>query len=360
MACHAPKMWTRRVLAALVAASVVGVQLVGAPAVQAAPDPKLQVTGVTLGRTTVAVSGLNTVAVQVRVTGGYDSTDPSLADMPLNVWLQRTSGSGTPIILLSTDLPRVSGTTQNGAWAGPVYVPSTANGKFAVIGVTTGPHAVYESGPMPPDPTPVAGPTLTVTGSNLPKITAKVTPRIVPFGSGFTIAWAVTNAATGKPYGTRIRVLLGTDNQCDQNVGGDLPFTSTSGTITKAYPASAADALVCLRIPGNQVEIASLRFFVARPGIVSAVPSKTSAPVGAIVPVTGNVLGAPATCPVLLQRLYGASQWRGVSTGVVRTSGRFTVTAQPAYKGLIPYRVYFAACGRYQLGISKVFYIRGL
>ena len=358
--CHAPEMWTRQVLATLLAASVVGVQLVGAPAVQADPDPKLQVTGVTLSRTSVAVSGLNTVPVQVRVKGGYDSTDPSLADMPLNVWLQRTSGSGTPIILLSTDLPRVSGTTQNGEWAGPVYVPSTANGKFTVIGVTTGPHAVYESGPMPPDPTPVAGPTLTVTGSNLPKITAKVTPGIVPFGSGFTITWAVTNAATGKPYGTRIRVLLGTDNQCDQNVGGDLPFTSTSGIVSKAYPASAADALVCLRIPGNQVEIASLRLFVARPGIVSAVPSKTSAPVGAIVPVTGNVLGAPAPCPVLLQRLYGASQWRGVSTGVVRTSGRFTVFAQPAYKGLIPYRVYFAACGRFQLGISKTFSIRGL
>ncbi len=197
-------------------------------------------------------------------------------------------------------------------------------------------------------------------GSNLPKVTAKVTPRIVPFGSGFTIAWAVTNSATGKPYGTRIRVVLGIVNQCDQYVGGDTQLTSTGGTVSKAYPASAAESLVCLRIPGNQAEVANVRLFVARPGVVSAVPSKTSAPVGAIVPVTGNVLGAPAPCPVLLQRLYGASQWRGVSTGVVRTSGRFTVTAQPAYKGLIPYRVYFAACGRYQLGISKVFYIRGL
>jgi hypothetical protein len=354
-------MWTRRVLAALIAASVVGVQLVGAPAVQAATDPKLQVTSVTLGRTSVAVSGLNTVAVQLRVKGGYASTEPGDADIPLDVWLKRTSGSGAPIILLSTDLPRVSGTTQNGEWAGPVYVPSTANGKFTVIGVTPGPYVVYESGAMPPDPTPVAAPpTLTVIGSNLPKITAKATPRIVPFGSGFTITWAVTNSATGKPYGTRIRVLLGTDNQCDQNVGGDFRLTNTSGIVTKAYPASAADALLCLRIPGHQAEIASLRLFVARPGIVSAVPSKTSAPVGTIVPVTGNVLGAPSPCKILLQRLYGATQWRGVNVGVVRQSGRFTLSAQPAYKGLIPYRVYFPACGRFQLGISRVFYIRGL
>jgi len=275
-------MWTRRVLVALLtAASVVGVQLVSAPAVQAAPDPKLQVTGVTLDRASVAVSDLNTVAVQIRVTGGYDSDEPILENMPLNVWLKRTSGTGPRTLLLSTDLPRVSGTTQNGVWAGPVYVPSTANGVFTVFGVTQGPLSFYESGPMPPDPTPVAGPALTVNGSHLPKITAKVTPSIVPFGSGFSITWAVTDSATGKPYATRVRVLLGIDNQCDSNQGGDSPLTSTSGTVTKAYPASAGDALLCLRIHGARIwDIAALHLFVARPGIVSAVPSKTSAPVG--------------------------------------------------------------------------------
>jgi hypothetical protein len=280
--------------------------------------------------------------------------------MPLVVWMQRASGTGAKTLLISTDLPRESGTTQAGVWAGPVYVPSTANGTFKVIGVTTGPFVVWDSAPMPADPTPVAGPTLTVIGSNQPKITATVTPRIVPFGSGFTITWAVTNSATGKPYGTRFPVLIGSGGQCDQIFDGDSVLTSTSGTVTKAYPASAGDALLCLRIPGHNSEIAHLSFFVARPGVVSAVPSKTSAPVGAIVPVTGNVLGAPSPCPVLLQRLYGASQWRGVNTGVVRQSGRFTLTAQPAYKGLIPYRVYLAACGRFQLGISKTFTIRGL
>jgi hypothetical protein len=300
------------------------------------------------------------VAVQVTVTGGYDSDEPSQANMPLNVWIHRTSGTGSRILLVSTDLPRVSGTTQNGVWAGPVYVPSTANGVFTVFGVTTGPLAFYESGPMPPDPTPVAGPALTVIGSHLPKVTAKVSPSVVPFGSGFSITWAVTDTATGQPYGTRIRVLLGIDNQCDSNQGGDTPLTSTSGTVTKAYPASAGDVPVCLRIHNRLEDVAALKFFVARPGVVSAVPSKTSAPVGTIVPVNGNVLGAPANCKVLLQRLYGASQWREVNANVVRTSGRFTLSAQPAYQGLIPYRVYFPACGRFQVGISKVFTIRGL
>jgi hypothetical protein len=351
----------RRVLAVLLTAPLVGLLLAAMPSAQAASDPRLTITEVSLDPTAVAVSGLSPVAVQVRVKGGYDSADPNYANLPLNVWLQRTSGSDFPIILLSTDLPRVSGTTQNGEWAGPVYVPSTANGKFTVIGVTTGPHAVYETGAMPPDPTPVAAPpTLTVTGSHLPKITAKVTPAVVPFGSGFSITWAVTDSTTGRPFATPFRVLLGIDSQCDQDVGGDLPLTSPRGTVVKAYPASAANALLCLRIPGRAGDIAGLKFFVARPGLVSAVPSKTSAPVGTIVPVNGSVAGAPQTCKVWLQRLYGATQWRSVNSGAVRASGRFTVNAQPAYKGQIPYRVYFPACYHYQAGLSRTFYIRGL
>jgi hypothetical protein len=33
--------------------------------------------------------------------------------------------------------------------------------------------------------------------------------------------------------------------------------------------------------------------------------------------------------------------------------------AQPAYKGTIPYRVYFPACRSYVAGVSKAFSIRG-
>ncbi|MFI7060015.1 hypothetical protein ACIBL3_03450 [Kribbella sp. NPDC050124] len=33
--------------------------------------------------------------------------------------------------------------------------------------------------------------------------------------------------------------------------------------------------------------------------------------------------------------------------------------AQPAYKGNIPYRVYFPTCNRFQAGVSKAFIIRG-
>ena len=43
---------------------------------------------------------------------------------------------------------------------------------------------------------------------------------------------------------------------------------------------------------------------------------------------------------------------------MVRSSGRYTVNAQPSYKGSIPYRVYVPACSSIS-AVSKAFYIRG-
>ncbi|MFF0266146.1 hypothetical protein [Kribbella sp. NPDC004536] len=350
-------MWGHRVVAALLASVVVGA---GITAAQAAVDPKLTIANVTADRSAVAVSGLNTVPVQLTVTAKYNSTDPADAHLVLLVYLKRISGPGPNSLMLSTDLPLSTGTVQDGVWKGPVFVPSTAGGTFKVYAVGTGPFLALQAGGTPPDPTPFDGPTITVTGTNVPKVTAKVTPPIVPFGSGFTITWAITNTATAKPYGTRIKVLLGLDNQCAEEAGGIITLSTTGGLVVHQYPASSADPLNCLRIKSTPLDIIGLGLGVARPGVVSATPSRTSAPVGTIVPVNGNVLGPAGFCPVVLQRLYGATQWRGVSSAKTRQSGRYTVSAQPAYKGLIPYRVYFPKCYRYQAGVSRVFYIRGL
>ncbi len=346
-------------MAALLAAPLVGLLLGGTPSAQAAPDPHLTITDVSLNRTVVAVSGLNTYPIGVTVKGSYDSSEPGDQDLTLNVVLERTGGTGPLRTIVSTDLKLLTGTTiKDGTWTGPLNVASTANGTFKVTGVMTGPYG----GPIygtPVDPTPFDGQTVTVTGTHQPKITASVSPKVVPFGSPYSIRWAVTDAQTGKPYGTRITVGLGVDAPCAEG-GSPLYKTDTNGIVTKSYTATDADALNCLQVPGKPYLINGLGLFVARPGIVSAVPSKTSAPVGSIVPVNGSVAGAPYRCAVVLQRLYGATQWRGVSASTVRQSGRFTVNAQPAYKGLIPYRVYFPTCDRFQAGVSKTFSVRGI
>ncbi|MGW6281955.1 hypothetical protein [Kribbella sp. NPDC055071] len=353
-------MTMKRVMAALFAVPMVGLLLGALPtAAQAAPNPNLHVTSVTLSRANVVVSGTNTVPATVTVKGGYDSTDPSDQKLTLYVILERAGGTGPLHYLFSTDLPRTAGTVQDGTWSGPVNVPSTANGTFKVTGVFAGTFGA-NPGDMT-DPTPYAGPSIAVKGNDIPKITAKVTPKIVPFNKPFSITWAVTNSATGKAYGSKIKVVLGGDNVCAENFGpGYTNLTGTNGLITKSYPAGAANFLNCLILPGNPSGINGLGFFVARPGIVAAAPSKTSAPVGSLVPVNGSVAGPPSGCPVNLQRLYGATAWRTVGTTKVRQSGRFTLTAQPAYKGPISYRVSFPACTPYVAGVSKAFSIRGL
>ncbi len=321
-------------------------------------EPKLTVTAASLSKPSVAVAGLNLAPVTVTVKGGYASTDPLDANITFYAILQRTGGSGPLTYLVSTDLPRTAGTVQDGTWSGPVNVPSTANGTFKVTGVFAGSY-FPGSGDMT-DPTPVNGPTLAVTGLHLPKLAASVSPKVVPFGSPYSIRWAVIDSTTGKPYGTRIQVFLGIDNGCVEPGPGSLVRTDTNGIVTKAYTAADANFGNCLRIFGAPTDTARLGLAVARPGIVAAIPSRTSAPVGTVVPVNGSVAGGPYGCKVWLQRLYGATQWRSVGSGTTRASGRFTVSAQPAYKGLIPYRVYLPTCGRYQAGISKVFYTRGL
>lgn len=345
-------MRTPRVLAALLLGLVLTM-----PTAQAAPDPDLTITAVTVGRTSVAVSGLNLVAVPIEVKGGYKSVDPD-DKLVLLVQLDRTGGIGTLQYMFSTDLQRTAGTAQEGVWDGFVYVPSTANGTFKVSGVSAG--GWFPGGGSTISPTPVNGPVIAVTGTHPPKITASVVPRVVPVGSPYTIRWAVIDASTGKPYATRVTAEIEQDSQCVDSTGGPAVQTDSNGIIAHRYPATDAPWANCLVLRGKPFDIAALGLYLIRSGPVSAVPSKPGAPVGAIVAVNGAVAGMTAPCAINLQRLYGATQWRTVSSAKVRQSGRFTVNAQPAYKGLIPYRVSFPACANFISAVSKVFYVRGL
>jgi len=340
----------------LVFAAVVAPAASAVPEKVSSPDPNLTVTSVTLGRAAVAVSGLNTVAVPVTVSGGYKTTESGTVF--LNVFLDRTGGTGPARYMVAALLGLASGTVQSGTWKGSLYVPSTANGTFKVTGVMEGTIIDGSDGSMT-TPTPFAGPSIAVTGFHLPRIGVSIIPKVVPFGSAYKARVAITDSATGKPYGSRINVQITWDNLCVEH-DGDRYLTNTAGIAERVYPAAAGDALNCVRLRGRAFDTAGLGWSVSRPGIVGATPSRTSVPVGTIVPVNGTVAGAPSKCAVVLQRLTGATAWRGVSQDVVRQSGRFTVLAQPPYVGNVIYRVYFPTCGRFQAGYSKSFVIRGL
>ncbi|MDX6279198.1 MAG: hypothetical protein QOH03_269 [Kribbellaceae bacterium] len=328
------------------------------PGAAQAADPKLTVTAVELGRTAVAVSGLNRVAVPVTVKAGYNSDDPIYQNTLLNVFLKRSGGVGAVPLMVAGHLIRTAGTLKNGTWTGTVDVPSTANGTFHVFGVLAGETLDGSDGSGTTE-TLFNGPSIAVTGVHQPKLGVSVIPRVVPFGSGFTVKAAIYDSTTGKPYGNRILLQIQNEHLCIEYDAGSK-YTDTAGILTASFPAAAADYVTCVRVRGKYFDTLATDWFVRRPGIVTATPSRTSAKVGTLVPVNGSVRGAPAGCAVTLQRLYAGSQWRGVSTGTVRSSGRFTVNAQPPYVGNVSYRVSLPTCDRYQAGVSKTFVIRGI
>lgn len=340
-------MKNRRLLAALFATPLTFMTLGTATVAQAA-EPDLQVDSLVLSRGSVAVSSLNTVPVTVTMKGSVKAGD-------YDTFYVEFTGARRELYSMSMKL--IKGTLDDGTWQGVVNVPSTANGTIKATRVLGGSHP-FGCGQCAFDPlVTIDGPTLAVTGVHIPKITATVTPKTVSIGKPFTLKWTVTDSQTGKPYGTRIRMNPTEEVACAEGTDTRTVLSDVNGSVTLNETDSGS--LYCVRLPGNPAPIASEGTYIPILPAISATPSKTSAPVGSVVPVNGTVAYASG-CTVNLQRLYGASQWRTVGTAKVRSSGRFTVNAQPAYKGTIPYRVQFPVCNNFVAGVSKTFTIKGI
>ncbi|MFI5734440.1 hypothetical protein ACIA49_30265 [Kribbella sp. NPDC051587] len=335
----------KKLLPVVASVSLLGAVLAPIPAF-AAPDPELKITSATMNKTSVAVAGLNTVPVTITVTGSFPEKDFGLL-----ATLQRTGGDAYATSYLFADLARVS----EGMWRGDVNVPSYADGTFALVGFQPGNFAGNRDNPSPdPTPPPVER-TLTVQGSHQPRITGTTNPAVAPAGKPYTTTWRVLDSQTGKPYGTRLKVGLGTAEwTCGWR--GTPALTDTNGALVVKYNGN--EEISCLNIPGTPTSRYALNVFPKRPRSVSATPAKASAPVGTFVNVNGSATIASG-CAVWLQRLYGATQWRNVNSATVRASGRFTLIATPAYKGKIPYRALVPACGYGAAASSKPFSIVG-
>ena len=92
-----------------------------------------------------------------------------------------------------------------------------------------------------------------------------------------------------------------------------------------------------------------------RIGIVSR---PDSLPAGTVGPVEGYVAPRHPGQPAYLQRHTGEG-WRTVSTATIRSSGRFTLLAQPPTKGRHSYRVYKASDADHKGYATPAFVITG-
>lgn len=305
-----------------------------------AAEPELTVSSVSLSRSAVTVSGVNTVRVDVQVTAHVPLA--ATTETRLAVYLDRQGAGGSINDLVAKDLVRTAGTGADGVWSGPLWVPSTANGLFKVTAASLWYGDPGAQGMVVP--TPYDGPALQVTGVHQPAITATTSPNPVPSGSAYSLVGRVLDSATGQPYASTVRVEIGVDNTCIEGGAAGIR-TNTSGYFSHRLPASAFGALNCAFILTNGVYVAAAPVFGRRPGELTAAATTSAARAGSTVRVEGRARNA-ALCPVVLQRLQGATQWRGVSLARVRASGRLTLPATLGARGSYTYRVHLPACNR--------------
>jgi hypothetical protein len=322
------------------------------PTTASAAEPPVTVGSVTLSRTAVTVSGVNTVRVDVQVAAHVPAAETVATS--LAVYLERQGPGGPVRSLVAVNLVRTSGTGADGVWSDPVWVPSTANGPFKVTAVSEWFDDQGSQGMV--TPTPYDGPALQVTGVHQPLISATTSPNPVPTGAAYSVTGRVLDSATGQPYASTVRVEVGVDNQC-VGPGAVAVRTNTSGYFAHRLPATAFGALNCALIRTTGVEVAGVGLFARRPGELSAMPTTASAPAGSTVRIEGRARNA-ALCPVVLQRLRGATQWRGVGLARVRASGRLTLPTTLGAPGSYTYRVHLPVCNRMVGATTARFAIR--
>lgn len=300
------------------------------------------VVSVTYSSSTVTVTGLQTAPLTVTV---HVTSTPAIAtdNGYLTIDFKTTS---IPVSYLQTGMNLLAGSGTDGTWAATMLIPAPKSGTYV-------PYLVYERGsPGPEHPiTGFAG--FTVVGTHAPHVSTGQAPNPVLLAAPFTVKGRVIDGTTGVGIpGVRIShgVASGDSMYYDAVV-----LTNSLGYYgfppqTSVQAHSNVNAAVIrgpVQSDGTEVVIAYSSFDPMILPAVSAAPASSRVPVGTVVQVNGKVTGTPtpaAACPVALQRLTGATQWRGVSLASVRASGRYTLLAQPSVMGRNIYRTLFPRC----------------
>ena len=261
-----------------------------APAADTTP-PELK--SIELSRSTVTVSGLQTVMLEVRVrltdeTGVEPSSDGGGGNFPY------VALAATPNNFAELDL--TEGTPQDGIWTGQVAVTSAWQGAVRVSHV-----AAYDKAwnKLDVDPSTVIDPvTLQVTSSHRPGIDMTF-PEPAKRGKPVVMTVRVWDTDTGRPW-ANAPLVIGNDNGCVEPGFRVNGRTGSTGTFRRTVPANQAEWLHCVWVPGTSrtsgggvdnrtiiaIDAAHLRYTRFK---VSAAPAKAAVPAGSAVDVTGSV-----------------------------------------------------------------------
>jgi hypothetical protein len=312
-------------------------------AASAASTPVL--VSASLDKTAVAVSGLNVAPVKVTVhltdpDGICDACRvPSLDASPKAPAATLSAGFNLTVF---AQLTLVSGTATDGVWSGTAPVTARFGGRhlqFIDLVVVDLNQNTFDI--KPADQGINIG--VDVTATHVPNVSVGFVPNPVPYLGTLTWKGRAYFTDTGAPIANR-KLLIGNDVACGIDFFGETWVTTNSQGYWSYTQTKAQDFVRCVFLtPPTKTDYFSTPIFVLRQPrpifipLVSISLAQTSAPLGTIVTVTGNVIPSYASDTVSLQRQI-SGVWRTVGTAHIRASGRYTAYAQPASRGVWHYR----------------------
>jgi len=337
--------------------SIVAIGLLPAVPAAAADTSPPQLVDIQLSSSSFTVTGFAYAAIQLRLhltdDTGVVRADPSMgADGTPFVRLTKTAAGRGQVQSLSSDVfTLTSGTAQDGWWSTTLRMTAGYDGAWTVTEV----NATDASGNhLDVDPrTQGITKTMQVKGEDIPHLSMRQTPDpSVGLDHTLTFYCHVTDLDTGMPL--RASVHMGFDAGCTTfPYGGASSVTSgLDGSWQLSFPPKAwSPDTGCASIynlshvpdpnhPGSTmaVQIFYVDLHIAPHYLwpISATMSRTPIKLGETATVSGST-GAIGEM-VHLERLYKGS-WLVVGSAKVRTSGRFTLIAQPPSIGNWRYRV---------------------
>lgn len=323
---------------------------------------------VTLDRSEVEVSGLDTVPVEVTLHAAY--VGPAGADATVVFTHRGHHGDG----LLGTyavPVRRSAGTSGPGVWTGVLNVPSTADGRLTVVSAL--PRRTHDDNAAMTQATAHPGPTLTVHGSHQPRLTVKARPQPLDRGvSSYRISGRVVDSDTGRAYDEKLTLQVRYDGTCRRTLpcavatdedgwyGVTIPNVVYEDSDTRVVEVSN---VVSLRSEATDVlnraqDIAAEYVPLRHGSMVTARAHRARVPAGETIKVTGRAWNVYEGGEVVIQRLTGGSRWRAVASGPVRSSGRYTVHL-PVQRGRGLYRAYLPEADAWVSSRSGTFVVHG-
>lgn len=349
-------------------AAVLALSLISAAPAVAAPaadtEPP-QLHSITFAQSSVTVSGTQTrlVGVRVRLTDdtGVEPRHYLASEELGSPWLQMSASPNSYVLLRLAE-----GTEQDGIWTGTIPVTSAWSGSIQPVQIFAYDRNLTNKLTVDPR-TVVDTPSLQVQSSHRPAIDMTFSPEPAPAGKPVLQRIRAWDTTTGKPW-ANLALRLSSDNGCVEP--GELVTVRTraDGTYQRTISVQRRQWLQCAWVPGvNQPTMPDPPTIIASDGghirdkrySVSATPAARSVRAGTNVNVDGSASPLHRGKILQLQRLYPDKTWRKVSTGKVRTSGRYTIVASPPGRATYSYRVYAPGDGYAVGGTSKVFTIRG-